>query len=367
MISEENTNKKEEIDLIEVFRSIWTGRKTIIKYAIIFAILGLAVAILSPKKYTVSTTMVPQQDNSLSSKLGGLSSLASMAGIDMSTLNSSQTLSPLIYPNIVKSLSYQLDLLNTSFKCPEVDHPVSLFQYYNYYRKRGVLETIIKYSFGLPGLILKNLKGNDVQFNDSIKKQFIALTHEQDEALDKLEEDIMIGLSKKEGYLTLSATYGDPFLAAQVAQKAQSLLQDYITKYKIEQASDQLKFIQNRYNDKKAEFESAQRRLALFRDQNNNLSTATAKNEDDKLQSEYNIAFTVYMELAKQLEQAQIQVKDNTPILTVIDPVSIPNKKSAPNRPLIFIIWIFLGGIIGIMMVFGKQYISTIKKQWTQV
>ena len=55
--------------------------------------------------------------------------------------------------------------------------------------------------------------------------------------------------------------------------------------------------------------------------------------------------------MAKQLEQAKIQVKETTPILTIIDPVTIPLERSKPKRALILVLFTFLGGFAGIGLV----------------
>ena len=70
--------------------------------------------------------------------------------------------------------------------------------------------------------------------------------------------------------------------------------------------------------------------------------------------------------MAKQLETAKIKVKEETPILTVIEPITVPNARSKPNRKQIVFIWIFLGGAVGVGWVFGKIYLLKIKKQWVQ-
>ena len=68
--------------------------------------------------------------------------------------------------------------------------------------------------------------------------------------------------------------------------------------------------------------------------------------EQQNLQSEYPLAFGVYSELAKRIEQAEIQVKKDTPILTTVQPLQIPDKKSSPKRLLILLICAFLGAVI---------------------
>jgi uncharacterized protein involved in exopolysaccharide biosynthesis len=359
-------NTEDEIDLIALVKSLWDGRKTIVRYTIIGAVIGLIIALVTPKEFTITTTIVPQTGDNKMSSLGGLSSLAAMAGFNLDNLNTNEALSPLMYPRIVQSLPFQLELLETKFNCPGIDEPVSLFQYYTEYKKGSALGTLAKYTIGLPGVIIKAIKNDPKKPEGRTTGNLITLSPEQEEVRMKLDQQINLELNDKEGYLSLQVTFEDAVLAAQVAQKTQSLLQEYISKYKIEKATDQLHFVSDRYNEKKAEFEGIQKQLALFRDRNKNVSTAMARTQEEQLLSQYNVAYSVYSELAKQLEQAQIKVKEDTPILTIIDPVHIPNRKTKPNRPLILIIWIFLGAIVGTGMVFGKTFLTTIKENWNK-
>ena len=96
------------------------------------------------------------------------------------------------------------------------------------------------------------------------------------------------------------------------------------------------------------------------------MNSALAQTSMEVLQSEYDVAEKVYSELAKQLETQKIQVKEDTPVFTILKPVSVPIEKSKPNRPLILIIWTFLGGILGIGMVFGRTFLGSLKTQWGQ-
>ena len=360
-------NTDDEIDLIALVKNLWDGRRTIIIFTLVGAALGLCIALLTPKEYTANTTMVPQSGQSGSSRLSGLSSLAAMAGFNLNTSSNTESLSPLVYPQIVQSVPFQLELMNTPFQFAELDHPVSLFEYYTGYKKTGILGNIKKYTLGLPAIIIKALKPEQPKTNNGLMtSKLISLTREQDNVRKSITANLSLEVNEKEGFLTLSARFHDAVLAAQVAQKAQNMLQEYITTYKIQKAQQQLSFIGDRYDEKKNEFEKTQEKLARFRDQNKNVSSAIAQTEEERLQSEYNIAFSVYSELAKQLEQAQIQVKEDTPILTILEPVRVPLEKSKPNRPMILFIWIFLGGVIGTATVFGKEYLASIRQQWKE-
>lgn len=358
-----NTND-DEIDLLALAKTIWEGRKMIFKCILGAGILGLVIAILSPKEFTATTTMVPQT-SSTGSKLGGLSSLAAMAGFNLDMATAGEALSPMVYPQIVSSVPFQLELMNTSFTFSEVGHPVSLYEYYAEIQKPGALSLISKYTIGLPGVILTAIRGESKGIS-STDKGPIALTKKQEDVRKIIDKQISLTVDAKQGYLTLQASFPEALLSAQVADQARELLQKYITHYKIEKVSDKLAFIEGRYTEKKKEFEKAQGRLAYFRDQNKNVTSAVARTEEERLQSEYSIAMNVYNELAKQLEQAKIQVKEETPVFSVLEPAMVPTEKSKPKRGMILFVALFLGGVVGTGIVFGKGFLNDIKTKWNE-
>ena len=79
---------------------------------------------LLPKEYIARTVMVPQIGDG-QSKLGGLSSLAAMAGFNISSGSTGSDLSPTIYPQIIASIPFQLEMMNTPLKFKESANPSS--------------------------------------------------------------------------------------------------------------------------------------------------------------------------------------------------------------------------------------------------
>jgi len=374
MTNEIKNNKKaeadDEIDLIALAKTIWDNRKMIIKTVLIFMAIGLLLALFSQKEYTASSTMVPQLSSN-KSKLGGLSSLAAMAGFNLDMNMETSELSPFIYPQIVQSVPFQLELMEAPFKFEGIDKPISIYEYYMDYAKPNVISIVKKYTIGLPFVILKALKSEKPEappalLTDSLLFSPIALTEDQESIRKMLADRVTLETNDKEGYVVLNSIADDPKLAAQVAHKAQTLLQKYITEFKIKKATAQLNFIGERHTEKKQDFEKAQTNLAVFVDRNKNVTSAMARIEQERLQNEYKLAFEVYSQLAQQLEQAQIQVKEDTPVFSIIKPVTVPIEKSKPNRPMIILVWTFLGGIIAIGWIFGKQFLATVKTKWNE-
>lgn len=360
-----NTNlqkEEDEIDLIALAKTGWEGRKTVIKTVLIFMAIGLIIAIFTPKEFTASTTMVPASD---SKKIGGnLSGLASLAGINLGSMGSDSGISPTLYPQIVNSIPFQKELLQTPLTIDGQSKKVTYSHYYTEIYSPGLLGSLKKYTIGLPGIIIKAIKPTTASQSGEGSNQLLTLTNEENELIKQLTDQLVLDVNDKDGYVSLAATMPEAISSAELTQRAQELLQQYIINFKIQKSSESLKFIKERYAEKETAFKTAQQQLARFRDRNQFVNTALAQTTLERLQAEKELAQGVYSELAKQLETQQIQVKEDTPVFTVLKPVSVPIEKSKPNRPLILFIWTFLGGIVGIVMVFGKEFLGSLKKQW---
>jgi uncharacterized protein YjbK len=354
--------EEDSIDFIAIAKTLWAGRKTIFISLGICTVLGLAIALLTPKVYTVSTVMVPQMGNTAK---GGLSSLASMAGIDMG-MTESADVSPILYPKIVSSNPFMLELMNTPVHFSEVDTMVSVFTYFTEVAKPGLLGTVKKYTLGLPGVILGALikPKEDLALPGEEGEKPIYLTKDQYELKNSLVKKISLQVDKKEGYLTLTVTMPEALAAAEVAQKAQALLQDYITRFKVEKSQAELDFIQQRYNQAKGEATREQYSVAADQDRFKNLVSQVPQVSTSRKQMDYAISNSVFQELAKQLEQAKIQVAKDTPVFTIVEPVAVPTEDAGPSGLKTLVIWFFLGFVVGGGIVYGKTAMSSVKTKW---
>lgn len=344
---------EQEIDLVEIIRKLWKNRKLILRVTIGFMLLGILVALFTSEEYTAGSTMVPQTSEKKMS--GGLSGLAAMAGINLGDIGGEETLSPKMYSKILESVPFQKELMQMPIKFEEYDQPVTLFDYFTNedYKKFSLGGVIKKYTIGLPGVIIKAIRGEKEE--ETYKPERIGtlqtLTLKEKKCVETMKRLITLNLNEKDGYVQLTAAMPEPLAAAQLAERVQTLLQRYITEFKIEKVQSNLDFVQERFDEAKRDFEQIQQERAVFKDANKNIYSARAQTQEEQLDTRYNLALSVYSELAKQLEQAKIQVKETTPILTVIDPVTIPLERSKPQRALILLLFTFLGGFAGIGLV----------------
>lgn len=338
--------EEREIDLIDLIRKLWLERMFILKVTGVFILLGLLTALTGSKEYTASCQFVPQTSKNANNS--SMARLASLAGINMGSLaTGEQLLSPLVYPNVLNSIAFKRDLLQTQIRINGEEEPITLLTYLSdkKYRKFSLTGTILKYTVGLPGLIVHAIKGEPEEQETIADESFVVLTKEEYTAVRALESVIGIEVEEKKGYIALSAQMPEPYAAAQVAESALELLQKYITEFKVDKVQSNLEFIQERYDELKKEYEEIQELRAAYKDANQGISTSRARTNLEKLDNQYNLAYSIYSEMATQLEQAKIQVKETTPILTVIDPVSMPIKPSKPRKMMILVGFTFLGGV----------------------
>ena len=354
--------EEDSIDVVALLATLWQQRKWILKTTALFAIFGIIVAVLSPVTFKASTVFVPQLGTEVKAP-SGLSSLASLAGINLSGGSQGGEISPLLYPNLSSNIPFKLGLLNESVlhHSGQTDS-LSTYLLNTSSGFSSILGTVKKYTIGLPSLLFSS---NDVQ-EQTDTLQLIVLTGTQKELVEILSEKYSVSVNEKEGYVSVSATDKDPVVAAELVRLVTANLQDEIINKRLEKVRNNLEFTQTQYHEKKREFERIQDKLATFKDRNQNISSSLFLNELERLQAQYSIALNVVTELASQVESAKLQVNRDTPIFSVIEPVTVPTERDAPKRKLIVLIWLFLGVVIscGFVLVKGpaKEIIGAITK-----
>ena len=110
-----------EIDLMEYARKLWAARKLLIKVAGLAIVVGIVIALTTPKQYTVSVTLAPESSKSGG---GGLSGIASMLGVGGFNMGSdADALNVTLYPDIVSSTPFILDLMDTPVSTIDEEQP----------------------------------------------------------------------------------------------------------------------------------------------------------------------------------------------------------------------------------------------------
>jgi uncharacterized protein involved in exopolysaccharide biosynthesis len=348
--------QEDEIDLLELARFIWGKRRFIIKVTSIFVALGLFIAFTRPVGYEASCKLMPESQEGVNSSLGGLGGLAGLAGINLD-MGTSGSLTPQLYPEIVKSIPFQLKLIHEPVYFQNLDSSVSSYYYLSEVQKSTLVGFILKYTIRLPGTIIKMLKKDEI-IVDHLNNGLYRFTEQEWSILESYRERFNVEVDSKTRVITVTTEMPDPFAAAIITNMLVKHLTEEVTRYKIEKVKLNLDFVQERYEEAEKRYQQKQRALALFADQNKNIISSTAQIESQRLQNELNIAFELVKGLASKLEQAKIKVKEETPVFTVLEPVQIPIKKSKPNKKLILLVAVSLGICFSVFYILLKKWLS---------
>lgn len=375
-----NSDSEDEIDLTELIRKIWADRKVIFIGLGIAFVLGIFIAMISPEEYEASTTLLPESSGNSNSR--GSSLLRQFGIFDLGISGGTTSLGTNMYPNITQSTPFYLYLMDQELYFSSLDSTVTIFQYFSEIKEKPLIEDIKRYTIGLPGLLLalpdrlakkpqpvntpvSDSASNSVTINEvKISDKPLQLSGPELSVINELKSRITTEI-QEDGTVTVTTKMPDPYATAQLTELAVAYLTQYVTEYRIEKVLKDLEFTENQYEEAKKRFNAAQEKLALFSDRNTNMVTARAQTELERLQTEYNLASEVYLSLAQQLEQAKIKVQEETPIFKELEPVQIPLSESEPNRKLIILAFIFLGGVIGFGIIFAKVFISYIKDNFS--
>ncbi|PXV62194.1 subunit length determinant protein [Dysgonomonas alginatilytica] len=342
-------NIEKEIDLIDLAKKLWEKRKFILKVSAIGFVIGVVITFSIPKEYTTTVILAPEASSS--SSAGNVGALAAMAGLNLGEAVPEGQMSPELYPNIAESSPFIIGLFNVRVKNADNEIDTTLYSYINDDQKSAWWSKILR----LPGGIIELFFNQNFDEESGIINNF-ALTKEQTDVFNNLKDRVTVIVDKKTGIITLTSTMQSPNISASIADTLTSYLQSYIISYRTEKARQDLTFTERLYTEAKKDYSDAQQKYARYLDENQNVILASYRVNQERLQNEMSLAYSVYNQMAQQLQLAKVKVQDTTPVYTIIQPATVPLLPTKPNKKLIVIgfVFLFTMGVCGYIL--GKDY-----------
>lgn len=349
-----------EIDLMEYARKLWKARKLLLKVAGIATIVGLVVAFTTPKEYTVNVSLAPELGNSRRSS--SLSSIASMLGVGgMSMGGETDALNVTLYPNVVSSTPFIIDLLDTPVQTLDEEEPDTTLVEYLKTNKANMLGTIMALPGKAIGAVISLFKEKEEVEKKAINP--FQLTLGEARSVGKLRSLITASVEKKTGVTSISVTMQDPLVAALVTDTVLNKLKEHIIDYRISKAEEDCRYYEKLYNESQDNYYKAQKAYAEYLDANKNIILRSVQIEGERLQNEMNLAYNVYNQMAGQLQMGRAKVQEAKPMFTVIEPASVPIFPSGTSRKMILIGIVFLAiAAASAWILFGQDYWNVLKK-----
>lgn len=348
-----------QIDWMGILRQVLAIRKKLYIAAAVGVVLGILIALGTPKQYTVSITLSPEMGSGKSGS-GPASMVASFLGGSIGS-DSPDALNATLAPDIVASTPFLLELFDARVVSQDKQIDTTFTAYLDE-QKSSWLGYVLK----VPGMAIgcvKSLFTDKEEKTATIQEGAIELNEEDAKKLEGLRKQISADVDKKTAITTLSVTLQDPKVTATIADSVVSKLQQYITAYRTSKAKEDCQYLEKLYKERQQEYYDAQQRYARYVDANSNVVFQSTMAERERLQNDMNLAYQVYSQVAQQLQVARAKVQEEKPVFAVVEPAVVPLDPSGISRKVIVLGIIFLTvAFTGAWELLGKKYWQLLKE-----
>ena len=353
----------DEIDIMELLRKLFKDWKLILKWCGIAAVVGLVIAFSIPKEFTVNTKLTPE---SVSKSGGGsLSSLASLAGINLGSMSSADAVYPDLYPDIIASTPFVVELfpVQVDFQDKKENLSADYYTYLKEYTRSPWWSKVMGFPMKALGWFVGLFREKVEQVEGYATLDPRALTQEQAKIAGAIRESVSLSVDKKTSVISLSVTAQDPNVATRISEEVIDRLQTYVTNYRTEKSRQDLEYFEKLYDEAREAYFTAQQRYASYVDRNQGIILQRVKTEEERLQNEMNLNYQLYNACAQQLQTAKAKVQQETPVFTIINPPQVPLKRSNTSKLTILVASVFLGAVIAaVWILWGRDMIAKFKK-----
>jgi uncharacterized protein involved in exopolysaccharide biosynthesis len=309
--SEQHTYPDDEIDLRELFATLWRGKWTIIALTVVCAAAGVFYALSQPNIYQASALLAPAQ-NEGSSRIGGqLSGLASLAGVNLGGGDANKTV---IARETLQSRAFLTDFIH-------------------------------RHNLAVPLMATKawDMSSGEWIFHDDIydasARQW--LSDENGQSLDPTDWDLVkqfrqqlsVSENKDNGMLTVSFKSVSPVAAKNWVEKLVHDINEHMRAQDVKEAEASIAYL------------------------------------EDKLR-QTNIAGmqqVFYQLIEQETRTVMLANAQREYVFKTVDPAVVPQEKSEPKRALIAIVTTLLGGMLGVFTVLVIAFIRSGKDEPEQV
>lgn len=360
-----NDTEDEGIDIVDMAKRLWAERRMIFKWAGIAVVVALVVGFSIPKEYTVTVKLAPESSEG-GSKMGGLGGLASMAGINLGNGGGADAVYPDLYPDIVSSVPFAVKLFDVHVTDKAGKMDMRLYDYVDEEIKSPWWSSVT----ALPGAAIGGLMSLIRSDEESVGSESVdpfRLSKDENNIVMALNDRIGVNVDSKTSVITISATMQDPVVAAMVADSVAANLREFITEYRTNKARQDLAYTQTLFDEAQADYFSAQACYAKYLDANHGIVLRSVRTEEERLQNEMNLAYSLYSQVAQQLQLAKAKIQENTPVYAVLQPATVPLRASKPSKVMILIGFVFLA-VAGCSawILFGRDMLAQFRSGITE-
>lgn len=333
---EEIKKKNHEIDVIGIAKRVFAEWKLLLKFVAVSAVVGIVIALNTPKAYTTSVILAPEVSGA-GNMLDNLSDLASMVGVNIGSNSSSiDAIYPEIYPDVIASSGFIINLFDVNVRLKDKTEKT----FYDHLTKDAFIPF-----WSWPKIWVSQLFEEKTKPNQKIVDPF-CLTKEQSGICKLFRSRVSCIVDKKTSVVTISFEDNDPMVSAIMADTILSRLQQYIIQYRTKKARLDVEYSENLFKAAKKDYEKARFKYASTADATTNAVMVSYQSMLEDLENDMQLKYNVYQHMTQQLNVARAKLQERTPAFSVIQEASVPIQASSFPRSFMVIGYMFLGAIL---------------------
>jgi len=365
---------EEEISLLDIIIVIVQNRRLILKIAASTVVVGVIVSLLLPIRYTATTSILPPQQTSsagsaLMAQLGGLSSVASLAGGSLGLKNPND-----LQVAMLKSRTVEDAMLDRF-------HLVELFRVKQRSDARTKLEKVVDIDNGAKDGLIR------IAVTDSDPRRAAEMANGYVEEFKRLSANLAVTeASQRRLFFEQQLVQAKDNLAnaeedlKKTGQKTGLIQLDSQTRATIELVAElrgeiaakevQINAMRSFATGENPELQMAEQQLAGLRSQAEKMGAASEDASNALIpkggMQEAGVEYirklrdvkyfeTIFDLLARQYEIAKVDEARQGATVQVVDRAIVPDRRSSPKRTLIVLGAAVLGLFLGVVWAFAKE------------
>ena len=335
----EEKSKNDYIDLRQVFKEMKAHKRLYLKVIPLVFVLSCLYIISIPRYYTTEVKLAPEVENAMSG--GTLGSLASTFGFDLSGMESTDAISPMLYPDLMEDNGFVTKFFKFKVVSADGEINTTYHDYLIYHQQHPWWAYVTQWLRQLmPKKKEQTVVSDDGQFNPYILPKL------ENEVVEAIKSKIKLDVDKKTGVITASVKDQDRLICKTIADSVKNQLQSFITEYRTNKARVDLEYYKKLAAEAKHDYERARQLYGSYSDANTDVVLQSYRSKQDDLENDMQLKFNTYSVLSTQLQQAKAKVQERTPAFTLLKGASVPIKPSGPKRMIFVICMVFLATIV---------------------
>ena len=319
------------IDYSRVIEEILKRKKLFFKTLPIAFILSCIYIFSIPRYYDTETTLAPETESPMSGSAIG--SIASTFGIDLGDMQSSDAITPLLYPDLMKDNGFVTNMFGIQIKTKDGETNTTYYDYLDKHQKYAWWTKTIGW---IKSLFPKKQEAIQGQFDPYI------LSKSDDDIVKTISANVKFKTDKKTGVITITVRDQDPLVCKTIADSTKSRLQAFITNYRTNKARTDYDYYLQLTNQAKQDYEKSRQLYAGYSDANTRIALKSVELKAEAMENDMQLKFNTYSTIQTQLQAAKAKVQERTPAFTTIKGAAVPIKPAGPKRMLFVLVILIL-------------------------